>query len=140
MAELPPPPAPTGRSSDEASKKKDANEPKKPRSPIERLVVWGLILVMGGVAAYEYSQRRAYERHLAVLTEALEKSEGEDEVKFADIASKLPEKPSITEGNFGGGTYDLYTWKWGALREYKIELFVSKTDNKLIAIKQQDMK
>lgn len=139
MAELPPPPAPSGRKPDDASKK-EVKEPKKPRSPIERMIVWGLILVMGGVAGYEYSQRRNYERHLAVLTEALDKSEGETEVKYADIASKLSDKPSITDGSFGGATYDMYTWKWGGIREYKIELFVSKTDNRLIAIKQQDMK
>lgn len=141
MSQLPPPPAPSGRRT-EAVSKNDENAPKKVRSPIERGIVWLLILGMGGLAAFEYSQRRQYERHLQVIEAALDKSESnaeEEDVKYADIAKNLSDKPSITESNFGGAPYDLYTWRWKGLKEYKIELYVNKSDNKLIAIKSDGM-
>ncbi|MGE3315180.1 MAG: hypothetical protein AB7O26_08685 [Planctomycetaceae bacterium] len=138
MSQLPPAPAPSGRKPEVEAQSKDQGA-KKQRSVIERSIVWILILGLGGLAAFEYSQRRQYERHLEVLEAALDKSETEEDVKYADIAKNLTASPTISETNFGGAPYDLYTWRWQGLKEYKIELIVNKSDTKLIAIKSEDM-
>lgn len=138
MSELPPPPAPTGRKH-EAEKKPDETTAKKKRSPIERAVVWFFILGAGALAAFEYSQRRQYERHLNVIENALEKSEGEKGITYPEIQSQLTDFPEISDSRFGGADFHLYTWKWRGLKEYKIELFVDKESHKLVTLKSDDL-
>lgn len=42
---------------------------KKTRSPLERVVVWGLIIVLIGTATNEFLARKSYEKTLAALDE-----------------------------------------------------------------------
>lgn len=119
-------------------KEADQNVQKKTRSPVERIVVWVLILGLAGLAGYEYFQKKAYQKEFDLIQDAFSQSTPEKPVRYDDIRGKLSKEPVITETTYGGGAAMLYTWKWKGLKEYKIELIVSKTTGNLLIIKQAD--
>ena len=109
---------------------------KKPRSPVERIIVWGLILGLAGLAGFEYMQSEAHKKHLRILEDAQEEAEKKHEpVLYEKISGQMSQKPVITDANFGGATENLYTWTWRGLKEHKIEWYVSKNSGKLLGPK-----
>jgi hypothetical protein len=109
---------------------------KKRRSPIERIVVWVLILGLAGLVWYEYLQKQAYQKDHDIVEKALSQSTPENPPRYDDIRGKLSKEPMITETNYGGAPAMLYAWKWNGLKEHKLEVIVSKSTGNLLMIKQ----
>jgi hypothetical protein len=116
-------------------KKENEGEPKKGRSPVERIIVWAVILGLAGVVGAQYWQKRAYQKDHDVITAALARSTAEKPVKINEVLGQLSKEPLITDTSYGGAPAKLYTWKWGGLKEYKIDLIVSKETGNLLLIK-----
>ena len=112
---------------------------KKPRSPVERIVVWGLIIVLAGLAGLEYVQGDAHKKHLKILQDAQEEAEKTHEpVLYEQIRGQMSKEPVITDANFGGATVSLYTWTWRGLKEHKTEWYFSKKSGQLLGPKLEE--
>lgn len=110
MAQSSPVPSSSSRSSES---KPAAAAAKKARSPVERIVVWGGIVVLLGLAAYQARARVGYTMTLSALQDRLEEDEGSDakQLLLKDLDSYVVGWPSRTqeEPTTHKGTIEL-TW------------------------------
>lgn len=89
--------SPAPSSSPPPSGSKPAAAPaKKPRSPVERVVVWGGIAVLLVLAAYQARARVGYSMTLSALQDRLEEDEGSDakQLLLKDLDSYIVGWPS----------------------------------------------
>lgn len=98
--------------------------PKKKRSPVERVIVWGLIGVLLVLALWEGWARFGYSRTLARLQDAIavaEAAEGDGSLKLAEAEDLVIGFPSRSEGQEQGARNTI-TYKWNSLfkRNYQI--------------------
>lgn len=106
------------------------NAGKKPRSPVERIIVWGAIIVLLGVVAVEARARKGYEWTLNALQKQLAKDEGADAepLLVKDIDKYVVGWPRRTESE--EGSYHKITLTWGGLfRSHGIDLTYDSRDN-----------
>ena len=59
------------------SENKSEKAPVKQRSPVERAIVWGGILILILVVAIEYRAQQGYTNSLMALSEASDENDGE---------------------------------------------------------------
>lgn len=113
-----------------------ANQPartaKKPRSPVERIIVWGGIIVLLGVVAVEARARKGYEWTLSALEKEIAKDEGADAkpLLVKDIDQHLIGWPNRTESELG--SYRKITLTWRGLfqkKPYGIDLTYDSRDH-----------
>jgi len=127
----------------ESRKKKKSAEPaqnqKKGRSPIERIIVWGVIIALGLLALNQYAQHRSYERDLKVLEQTMADAPSGDPAKYADVRSKLSKEPEIGSTSFYGEPADLYIWRWRGVKTYEIRLVVRKETGEMLMLNPQNV-
>lgn len=91
--------------------------PKKPRSPVERAIVWGGILLLLVLCAVEYTSKQAHSNAVESLLKRIKDAEesGAD-VKSSDVkiavGNKVPRVEDVA-GQFlanGGKRLEIYSW------------------------------
>lgn len=105
--------------------------PAKTRSPVERLLVWGLILGMLGLLGFEARAQFSYKRSLANLSERMKASDesGED-ITLATAEECLSGGPSIGElqKREKGRITGVVSVTWPSLfKHYEIRLITTST-------------
>ena len=103
--------------SSEPSPQTDASTaPNQPaRNPVERIFVWGLILVLLGIIGVEATARITYGNSLNNLEAALAKDEAGDPLTLDEVAGHISGFPNRQDDPHIRAV--TYTWK-GLLREY----------------------
>lgn len=109
-----------------------AKTAKKPRSPVERIVVWGGILVMLVLLGWQYYAKSCFQQTSDRLNAALAKADTDDDAKDAErlydgtVKKLLVGNPKLTESNektgkMGVSKIDTYTWS-GPFKPYSLEI------------------
>ena len=95
----------------------------KPRNPVERAIVWGLIGAMIVVIGIEYRARSGYEGTISILREKLAK-DGGTAVPMTEVQTLIGGSPTETEKR-RNTTNKFVELKWFSLfKDYRIELMV----------------
>ena len=113
-----------------------AAKAKKPRSPVERAVVWGGILVMAALVGYQYYEFRAFRQSADSLWAALKESDTDadkqDAVRLYEktVKTMLTGNPKLTESKTFDNDpklskTDKYAWA-GPFKAYTLELQFGK--------------
>ena len=98
----------------------------KPRNPVERAIVWGLIAVLVGVMLFEAKQKYAYTPSLNRITAAF-KDDGEKSFKLSEVRQMLSGSPKETEIVSKGKFNRTIELQWLSLfKEYRLQLIVEK--------------
>jgi hypothetical protein len=111
-------------------KKVDAKAEKKKTRTWRDVVLWVVLAVLAVGAAAEFRAQLAYNRALAAVTAARERTEegkgsGKDKhVTFDELKGTLPADPVYTEGRHSAVKTGIYTWTWQGLRRYKVHVYV----------------
>lgn len=111
-------------------KKVDPKEEKKKSRTWRDVVLWVVVVVLGLGAAAEFRAQLAYNRALASINAARERTEegkgpGNDKhVTFEEVKGTLPADPVYTEGRHSAVKTGIYTWTWQGLRRYKVHVYV----------------
>jgi hypothetical protein len=94
-----------------------------------RLIVWGVIALLGLAAVVEFRAQSAYRKALGTCETALERSRGESRpITFDELKGNLPPDPVHTQEMRFAAQSDVYTWTWQGVRRYKVHLFVNPKD------------
>jgi hypothetical protein len=114
---------------------------RRERSPVERGLVWGVILALYLVVVFEWRAQYGYNQALPALSDAIEKAENEDtQLKVDDavrIMKKEPEDP--VSGKYGIADVWFYTWRWRSLfKSYAIKLTVDKQEKSVLLLETED--
>jgi len=127
--------------SDSAAAEKPSSPPKKPgRNPVERVIVWGLIAIAGGLAAWEYRAKAGYDSSLEYIQQRVDEVNGAEDtenptaLKMSDVKEHLSGGPAVSEmqkSPLGEKTVNL---KWPSLfKQYELILVVNNdTDNAVV--------
>lgn len=104
----------------------EIHEPeKKERSPIERTIVWGLIVGLLVVVGLEFRAQKAHAAALEVL-ESFYKKNPDGEMKFSDVQKAMSYSPRV-DGPTQGKGHQLYVFSWLSIfksGEFQIEVKV----------------
>lgn len=102
----------------------ETSAPQKPqRNPVERLVVWGLILVLLGVLAFEAKQQYAYGAALKSLQEAFKEDDADSYHKLSDVRKMMGGSPKETALPAKTKLHRSLEFQWASLfKEYKLVL------------------
>jgi hypothetical protein len=103
---------------------------KKSRSPIERVLVWGLILVGVVVIGFEARARFAYSNTVNAITPAIQESSEGTALTMAEVEQRklISGSPTTTKGATTAGIRtDTYVWK-GAIKTYTLKILVGHDD------------
>jgi hypothetical protein len=94
-----------------------APSPAKPRSPIERAIVWGGILVLVVLVAIEFNWKRSHETALSSLLEKIKQDEmANTSLKAADVKAIVGERVPRVENLSGrrlvsnAARVEIYSW------------------------------
>jgi len=115
---------------------------RRERSPVERGLVWGVILALYLVVVFEWRAQYGYNQALPALSEAIAKADEENKPLKVDEAirimnNKEPEKP--ISGKYGIADVWFYTWRWRSLfKSYAIKLTVDKQEKSILLLKTED--
>lgn len=108
--------------------KNTSQETAKPRSPVERIIVWGLILIGGGIAIYEGRAKLGYTNTLSSIQSRMEANENsgkeEADLKLSDAkANLISGGPSYSELTPDFANSQLVSLTWPSLfKEYELIL------------------
>ncbi len=102
----------------------DASAPQKPkRNPVERVVVWGLILVLLGVLGFEAKQQYAYGAALKSLQDAFKADDANSYHKLSDVRKMMGSSPKETALPVKTKLHRSLEFQWASLfKEYKLVL------------------
>lgn len=104
--------------------------PTKGRSPMERIIVWGIIAILLALAAIEAASRSSYQQVADQLTKKLEQAEkGDTSLKAFDVKAVVGEKqPRVQDlkgGRVANNASRVEVYSWFTLNPFqKRELFV----------------
>jgi hypothetical protein len=111
-------------------KKADAQAEKKTKRTWRDVVLWVVLAVLAVGAAAEFRAQLAFNKALAAVTAARERTEegqgsGKDKhVTFDELKGTLPPNPVRTEGRHSAVKTEIYSWTWQGLRRYKVRVYV----------------
>jgi hypothetical protein len=100
------------------------HKPGKSRNPIERLLVWGGILILSVLVGIEYSSSRAQTAAVGALTAKMRTNEqaGTD-LKLADVKAavggKTPRVENVSEKQLRNGAKRLEVYRWFSINPLK---------------------
>jgi hypothetical protein len=123
-------PTPTASSADSRSP-----APPKKRNPIERIIVWGLIVVLVGVSAREAVARFGYTNSLNSLQVALEGDEDGDTLMLEQVPAHLSGGPR--QENNDARRVVSYHWS-GLLKDYGSIHIQYSGDNEVLGLLTAD--
>lgn len=120
-----PNPQPQEPSSQESSASQQPSPPpKKSRSPVERIIVWGIILALAIAAGFQARARFGYHQTLGALQNAMRQQEETDGelLTLAGVDALVSGSPSKSDPK-EHGLYQQAVYKWsGPFKEYTITL------------------
>lgn len=97
---------------------------KKPRSPVERVIVWGGIAVLGCVLAFEARQKYSYDPTVSQLRKAFSE-DTEKYVKLSEIERMISGSPTRVTAPHDKKAYNTIDMKWPSLfKDYRVQLIV----------------
>ena len=107
---------------------------KKPRSPVERVIVWGGIAIMLGILAFEARQKYSYDPTVSQLRKLLS-DETETYLKLSEVRPLIAGSPSESRTPYERKAYHKIDLKWPSLfKDYRVQLIVeSEGDDPLVA-------
>ncbi|MEK6257230.1 MAG: hypothetical protein AABP62_01305 [Planctomycetota bacterium] len=107
---------------------------KKPRSPVERVIVWGGIAILLGVLAFEARQKYSYDPTVGHLRKVFSE-DTEKYVKLSEIRPMIAGSPSEVKTPHERRSYQRIDLKWPSLfKDYRVQLIVeSEGDDPLVA-------
>ena len=101
---------------------------KKPRSSVERVIVWGGIAILGCVLAFEARQKYSYDPTVSKLRKALSE-DTEKHVKLSEIEKMISGSPTKVTSPHGSRLYNTIDLKWPSLfKDYRVQLIVERED------------
>lgn len=99
---------------------------KKPRSPVERVIVWGGIAVLGCVLAFEARQKYSYDPTVTQLRKVFSE-DTEKYVKLSEIEKMISGSPSRATVPHERKLYNTVDLKWPSLfKDYRVQLIVER--------------
>jgi len=105
------------------------DNPKKPRSPVERAVVWGGIAILLGLLAIQANAFMSFSQTKKPLLAAVRESDDTDKVVTEEMVKGMIQGNPAHETGAPEGISDVsakrmdtYTWK-GLFRSYAIKVF-----------------
>ena len=102
---------------------------KKPRSPVERVIVWGGIAILLGVLAFEARQKYSYDPTVSQLRKLLSE-DTEKYMKLSEIRPLIIGSPSEEKLPHARKAYHRINLKWPSLfKDYRVELIVESEGN-----------
>jgi hypothetical protein len=119
---------------DSQSESAEATSPKKTRSPVERVIVWGGISVLVLVVGYQAQARLGHSSSIGNLKAALEKVEGGgDDLTLSKARKLLSGMWKESKGKTHGLTRQV-VFKWQGLQSYSLRLNVEKDEKDPIVL------
>lgn len=106
-----------------------ASPAKKPRSPVERAIVWGGILILAGVLAFEARQKSSYGSSIDRVKKAFAEQELVDKhYTLTDVRQLIAGGPSETQSPHANKAWRRLEMKWPSLfKDYRME-FIMEND------------
>ena len=99
---------------------------KSNRSPVERAIVWGGIVVLLGVLAFEARQKYSYDPTVTQLRKLLSE-DSEKHFKLSEIRPMIYGSPSEVKSPHERSAYNRINLKWLSLfKDYRVELIVER--------------
>ena len=107
---------------------------KKPRSPVERVIVWGGIAILLGILAFEARQKYSYDPTVSQLRKLLS-DETEKYMKLSEVRPMIAGSPTEVRTPHDRKAYHKIDLKWPSLfKDYRVQLIVeSEGDDPLVA-------
>lgn len=97
---------------------------KKPRSPVERTIVWGGIAILLGVLAFEARQKYSYDPTVTKLRKLLS-DDAEKQLKLSEVRPLILGSPTEVRTPHERKAYHRINLKWPSLfKDYQVELVV----------------
>jgi hypothetical protein len=120
----------------------DQSSSKPPRSSVERVIVWGIILIGLGIAGYEARAKFGYDWTLAALTKKLDEVDksGAVDAKFTfdDAVTVASLGPSISDEEKMFGMRKARVMKWPSIaKTYELKLILDE-DNVLLTVETSE--
>ena len=109
-------------------KSSSSQEQAKPRSPVERIIVWGLIIIGAGIAIYEARAKLGYNNSLSSIQSKMEANENSGaeaaDLKLSDAkANLISGGPTYSELTPDFANTQLVSLTWPSLfKEYELIL------------------
>lgn len=102
---------------------------KKPRNPVERVIVWGGIAIMLGVVAFEALHKYGYDSTVSRMRKFLSE-ETETYMKLSEVRPLISGLPTETKSPHQRQAYNTISLKWPSLfKDYRVELIVEREGN-----------
>lgn len=99
---------------------------KKPRSPVERVIVWGGIAIMLSVLAFEARQKYSYDPTVNRLRKTLSE-DTEKYLKLSEVRALISGSPTEVKTPHERRSYDKIDLKWPSLfKDYRVQLIVER--------------
>ena len=109
---------------------------KKPRSPVERVIVWGGIAVLGCLTLFEARQKYSYDPTVGQLKVVLKEVliDGGEPVKLSEVRKVIYGSPLETPMPDERNIYRQIQLKWPSLvKDYRVNLVVeAKGDDPIV--------
>ncbi len=120
-------------SADGSKTNSPASGPAKPsRNPIERAIVWGLILCLLGLVGYEFKQQKAYNASLKTVTEKLKDDERQHSA-VGELRQALSGSPIETSPETKSRLNRVIEWRWHSFfKDYRIRIVAEKGDDGIV--------
>ena len=102
---------------------------KKPRNPVERVIVWGGIAAMLGLAAYEALHKYGYDSTVSRMKKMVSE-DTEKYMKLSEVRSLIAGSPTEAKTPHQRQAYNTISLKWPSLfKDYRVELIVEREGN-----------
>ncbi len=106
--------------------KSSVNQPAKTRSPVERAIVWGVILVLLGVVLIEYRSKSGIDADKKALEEAQETSDAVTESRVKSLvnhASSHISRSDLTMNSLSASQEDIFAYGGNSEEASAVRLF-----------------
>ena len=116
---------------------------KRQRSPIERGIVWGVIILFYLTAVFEWRAKKSYTDANTVFNDVVAAAEANPEAGIHTINAAMKRirsaPSSISNGKFGIADCEVYKWKWISLfRRYHLKVLVDPEDKSIIQFTDEE--
>ena len=107
---------------------------KKPRNPVERVIVWGGIAVMLGVVAYEGVHKYGYDSTVSRMRKMVSE-DTEKYMKLSEVRALIAGSPTEVKSPHERKAYSKLDFKWPSMfKDYRVQLIVEREgDDPLVA-------
>ena len=107
---------------------------KKPRNPVERVIVWGGIAVMLGIVAFEAVHKYGYDSTVSRMRKMVSE-DTEKYMKLSEVRALIAGSPTEVKSPHERKAYNKLDFKWPSMfKDYRVQLIVEREgDDPLVA-------